>query len=166
VLPPACCPHSMFVHLMQQPACLVLARLPTDSVHAPPTHTAPSPESPHIHTGTKLTYLPFVIKALSISLAKYPGLNTCLEPGGAALLQHHSHNIGVAMATSNGLVVPNIKQVSGVTHRVKAREALVYMQGLGSRDSHFVLIVPTLAALTHLRTLLSGVSVVCLTVAC
>lgn len=61
--------------------------------------------------GAKLTYLPFVIKALSISLAKYPALNTCLEPGGGALLQHHSHNIGVAMATSNGLVVPNVKQV-------------------------------------------------------
>jgi len=55
-----------------------------------------------------------VIKALSISLGKYPGLNTCLEPGGGALLQHHSHNIGVAMATSNGLVVPNIKQVRTV----------------------------------------------------
>lgn len=62
-------------------------------------------------SGAKLTYLPFVIKALSISLGKFPGLNTCLEPGGGALLQHHSHNIGVAMATSNGLVVPNIKQV-------------------------------------------------------
>jgi 2-oxoisovalerate dehydrogenase E2 component (dihydrolipoyl transacylase) len=53
-----------------------------------------------------------VIKALSISLGRYPALNTCLEAGGGALLQHHSHNIGVAMATSNGLVVPNIKQVS------------------------------------------------------
>jgi 2-oxoisovalerate dehydrogenase E2 component (dihydrolipoyl transacylase) len=66
-------------------------------------------------SGAKLTYLPFVIKALSISLGKFPGLNTCLEPGGGALLQHHSHNIGVAMATSNGLVVPNIKQV-GTQH--------------------------------------------------
>lgn len=52
-----------------------------------------------------------MIKAISISLAKYPGLNVCLEPGGAALLQRHNHNIGIAMATSNGLVVPNIKQV-------------------------------------------------------
>lgn len=58
-----------------------------------------------------MTYLPFIVKALSVSLGKFPGINTCLEPGGGALLQHHHHNIGVAMATSNGLVVPNIKQV-------------------------------------------------------
>lgn len=71
-------------------------------------------------TDTKLTYLPFVIKALGISLAKFPGLNVTLEPGHGALLQHHSHNIGVAMATSNGLVVPNIKQV-GLCVRVRVR---------------------------------------------
>lgn len=65
----------------------------------------------------KLTFLPFVVKALSLTLAKYPGLNTSLEPGGAAVLQHHSHNIGVAMATSNGLVVPNVKQVSLLLRR-------------------------------------------------
>eukprot|EP00775_Hariotina_reticulata_P005546 gene5546-5782_t len=45
---------------------------------------------------------------------RYPGLNVSLEPGGAALLQHHSHNIGIAMATSNGLVVPNIKKLVAV----------------------------------------------------
>jgi pyruvate/2-oxoglutarate dehydrogenase complex dihydrolipoamide acyltransferase (E2) component len=61
--------------------------------------------------GAKLTYLPFIVKALSLTLAKFPGLNVCLEQGGAALLQRSSHNIGVAMATSNGLVVPNVKQV-------------------------------------------------------
>jgi len=67
-------------------------------------------------SGAKLTYLPFIIKALSIALGKFPGLNVSLEAGGAALLQHHSHNIGIAMATSNGLVVPNIKKV-GLGHR-------------------------------------------------
>jgi pyruvate/2-oxoglutarate dehydrogenase complex dihydrolipoamide acyltransferase (E2) component len=61
--------------------------------------------------GVKLTYLPFVVKALSLTLAKLPGLNVSLEQGGAALLQRASHNIGVAMATRNGLVVPNVKQV-------------------------------------------------------
>jgi pyruvate/2-oxoglutarate dehydrogenase complex dihydrolipoamide acyltransferase (E2) component len=61
--------------------------------------------------GAKLTYLPFVVKALSLTLTKFPGINVSLEQGGAALLQRASHNIGVAMATSNGLVVPNVKQV-------------------------------------------------------
>lgn len=61
--------------------------------------------------GTKLTYLPFIIKALSVTLSKIPAINACLAPEGDVLLQHHTHNIGVAMATSGGLVVPNIKQV-------------------------------------------------------
>ena len=67
-----------------------------------------------IIAGTKLTYLPFIMKALSITLNEYPGLNVSLEPGSQALLQHHNHNIGVAMATSNGLVVPNVQQVGGL----------------------------------------------------
>lgn len=83
-------------------------------------------------SGAKLTYLPFVIKALSISLGKFPGLNTCLEPGGGALLQHHSHNIGVAMATSNGLVVPNIKQVRA---QHCAAVSVQYSTGVG-RQGH------------------------------
>ncbi|KAF8073201.1 Dbt [Scenedesmus sp. PABB004] len=60
--------------------------------------------------GANLTLLPFIIKALSLALAAHPGLNVSLEPGGGALLQRGSHNVGVAMATSAGLVVPNIKQ--------------------------------------------------------
>ncbi|GBF99987.1 hypothetical protein Rsub_12714 [Raphidocelis subcapitata] len=61
--------------------------------------------------GAKLTYLPFVVKALSVALARFPGLNTQLAPGGGELLQLHTHNIGVAMATGGGLVVPNVKAV-------------------------------------------------------
>jgi hypothetical protein len=80
-------------------------------------------------TGAKLTYLPFVVKALSISLGRYPGLNTCLEPGGGALLQRHTHNIGVAMATSNGLVVPNIKQVRPAGTTATAEEVWAAIMG-------------------------------------
>jgi 2-oxoisovalerate dehydrogenase E2 component (dihydrolipoyl transacylase) len=61
--------------------------------------------------GTKLTFLPFIVKALSLALLKHPEINSCLASGGDALLQHHTHNIGVAMATASGLVVPNVKQV-------------------------------------------------------
>jgi pyruvate/2-oxoglutarate dehydrogenase complex dihydrolipoamide acyltransferase (E2) component len=55
-----------------------------------------------------------------------------LEQGGAALLQRTSHNIGVAMATSNGLVVPNVKQVghkadSADLYQAKAAMVLMLM---------------------------------------
>lgn len=81
--------------------------------------------------GAKLTYLPFVVKALSLTLLKHPGLNVSLEAGGAALLQRASHNIGVAMATSNGLVVPNVKQVETKSIPEIARE-LAHLQQLAA----------------------------------
>lgn len=73
--------------------------------------------------GVKLTLLPFFVKALSLALAQHPAANASLDtsgqaPSGAsstaelALRLHAAHNIGVAMATPNGLVVPNIKNVS------------------------------------------------------
>ncbi|WIA09649.1 hypothetical protein OEZ85_009036 [Tetradesmus obliquus] len=81
--------------------------------------------------GAKLTYLPFVVKALSLTLHRHPGLNVSLEAGGAALLQRASHNIGVAMATSNGLVVPNVKQVESKSIPEIARE-LAHLQQLAA----------------------------------
>jgi 2-oxoisovalerate dehydrogenase E2 component (dihydrolipoyl transacylase) len=64
--------------------------------------------------GAKLTFLPFVIKALAVAMLKHPAVNACLSPGGDELVQHATANVGVAMATSGGLVVPNIKQVESL----------------------------------------------------
>jgi hypothetical protein len=61
--------------------------------------------------GAKLTYLPFVVKALSATLASHPEVNMQMAPGGRELLQLAGHNVGVAMATGGGLVVPNVKAV-------------------------------------------------------
>ncbi|KAJ1966340.1 hypothetical protein IWQ62_002447 [Dispira parvispora] len=65
---------------------------------------------------SKVSYMPFFIKALSIALKKYPILNAALLNGDGGisqvkLLYRASHNIGVAMDTPQGLVVPNIKNV-------------------------------------------------------
>lgn len=62
--------------------------------------------------GLKLTYLPFIMKALSAALLEYPLLNGRFEEADNEVVQLKHHNIGVAMATPGGLVVPNIKQVS------------------------------------------------------
>ncbi|DBB17608.1 TPA: hypothetical protein ACH3X3_002657 [Trebouxia sp. C0006] len=61
--------------------------------------------------GVHLTFLPVMIKALSAALEEFPIVNSSLNDKADALLQHSSHNIGVAMATPSGLVVPNIKDV-------------------------------------------------------
>ncbi|KAJ2452742.1 hypothetical protein EV183_002721 [Coemansia sp. RSA 2336] len=62
----------------------------------------------------KMTYMPFFVKAVSLALARYPILNAKVvtQPGAApSLLFRAAHNIGVAMDTPGGLIVPNIKDV-------------------------------------------------------
>jgi len=60
--------------------------------------------------GVKLTYMPFIIKATSLALKKYPVLNSSLSECGNFITYHSDHNIGVAMDTPLGLIVPVIKQ--------------------------------------------------------
>lgn len=64
----------------------------------------------------KLSYLPFVIKAVSMALEDFPLLNarvdTESEKDKPRLAMREKHNIGVAMDTPQGLLVPNIKHVS------------------------------------------------------
>lgn len=61
--------------------------------------------------GVKLTFLSFMIKALSAALLEHPEVNSSLSEDGQQLRVHHAHNVGIAMATNSGLVVPNIKHV-------------------------------------------------------
>ncbi|HSE39304.1 MAG TPA: dihydrolipoamide acetyltransferase family protein [Acidobacteriota bacterium] len=57
----------------------------------------------------KLTFLPFIIKALVEGLKKFPLLNASLdEKAGKILIKHHYH-IGIGVATPDGLTVVVIK---------------------------------------------------------
>jgi pyruvate dehydrogenase E2 component (dihydrolipoyllysine-residue acetyltransferase) len=59
--------------------------------------------------GTKVTYLPFIIKALIPGLKKYPLLNAVLdEEHGRITLKHH-YNVGIGVATPDGLTVVVVK---------------------------------------------------------
>eukprot|EP01099_Mayorella_cantabrigiensis_P001880 TRINITY_DN1821_c0_g1_i1.p1 TRINITY_DN1821_c0_g1~~TRINITY_DN1821_c0_g1_i1.p1 ORF type:complete len:540 (-),score=126.95 TRINITY_DN1821_c0_g1_i1:108-1688(-) len=57
----------------------------------------------------KLTLMPIFLKALSLSLKAFPIVNSQLKEESMSLVYKASHNIGVAMDTPSGLVVPNIK---------------------------------------------------------
>lgn len=59
--------------------------------------------------GVRLTFMPFKIKAASNALSQFPILNSTLDVEKEAIHFKASHNISVAMATNEGLVVPNIK---------------------------------------------------------
>lgn len=63
----------------------------------------------------KITFLPFFIKAISNSLQRYPIINSTLDANNENIIYWKHHNIGVAMATSNGLAVPVIKKVEQLT---------------------------------------------------
>jgi pyruvate dehydrogenase E2 component (dihydrolipoamide acetyltransferase) len=63
--------------------------------------------------GFRLTLLAFLLKASVAALAKYPEFNASLAPGGDALILKRYFNIGVAVDTPEGLVVPVIRNVDG-----------------------------------------------------
>src|SRR5262245_16797352 len=58
--------------------------------------------------GTKLTFMPFLIKAVIDGLRVFPVINASLE--GDNIVYHHDLNIGMAVALDWGLIVPVIKQ--------------------------------------------------------
>ncbi|KAL4202831.1 hypothetical protein AMTRI_Chr02g265540 [Amborella trichopoda] len=59
----------------------------------------------------KHTYLPFLVKSLSMALEKYPILNSMFDEVSNEVTYKGYHNVGIAMATPLGLVVPNVKKV-------------------------------------------------------
>ncbi len=61
--------------------------------------------------GIHLTYMPFFIKALSLTLTKFPKVNSSVDAQNAKLHLHPYHHIGIAMATDQGLIVPVLKHV-------------------------------------------------------
>jgi pyruvate dehydrogenase E2 component (dihydrolipoamide acetyltransferase) len=71
--------------------------------------------------GYALTYLPFIARAVSIGLAKFPNLNATLD--GAQLSLHRRINIGIAVDLNfEGLVVPVLKDVPNKSLSQLARE--------------------------------------------
>ena len=61
--------------------------------------------------GVNLTPLVFVMKAVVASLKKFPELNSSLSEDKQHLIMKSYYNIGVAVDTPNGLMVPVIKEV-------------------------------------------------------
>jgi pyruvate dehydrogenase E2 component (dihydrolipoamide acetyltransferase) len=61
--------------------------------------------------GVKLTFMPFLLKAVAGALARMPQLKASLAPDGENLIHKHYTHIGVAVDTPNGLVVPVIRDV-------------------------------------------------------
>ncbi|OGV25796.1 MAG: hypothetical protein A3F18_05645 [Legionellales bacterium RIFCSPHIGHO2_12_FULL_37_14] len=72
--------------------------------------------------GYKLTILAFVVKALTRALALHPQFNASLAKGGQELIYKHYFNIGIAVDTPNGLMVPVVKNADALSVSAIAQE--------------------------------------------
>ncbi len=59
--------------------------------------------------GVKLTMMPFFVKALSLAMKEFPVLNSKVNEDCSELTYFNDHNIGIAVDSKIGLLVPNIK---------------------------------------------------------
>ncbi|UQS82728.1 2-oxo acid dehydrogenase subunit E2 [Bombilactobacillus folatiphilus] len=59
--------------------------------------------------GIKLTFLPYIVKALVAVLKEFPEFNASIDGSTNEIVYKHYYNIGIATNTDHGLYVPNIK---------------------------------------------------------
>jgi len=65
--------------------------------------------------GTKLSFMPFFVKAMSLALNEFPVVNSQLNDDASELSYYSDHNIGFAVDSKIGLLVPNIKRVQDLS---------------------------------------------------
>jgi pyruvate/2-oxoglutarate dehydrogenase complex dihydrolipoamide acyltransferase (E2) component len=59
--------------------------------------------------GVKLNFLPIIVKAVVAGLRKNPGMNAIVDDEKSELIIKHTFDIGIAVATDNGLIVPVLR---------------------------------------------------------
>jgi 2-oxoisovalerate dehydrogenase E2 component (dihydrolipoyl transacylase) len=93
--------------------------------------------------GHRVTLLPFILKAVSISLNQHPLLNgrvdTQTNSSRPQLIYRSNHNIGIAMDTPVGLLVPVVKNVAAlsiaeISHELRRLSELGQSKKLSSAD--------------------------------
>lgn len=84
--------------------------------------------------GIKLTYLPFVIKACIAALKKHPRFNSTLDDEHEEIVLKKYYNIGVAVDTENGLMVPAVKGADQKNIFSLAREIIELAEKARSRE--------------------------------
>lgn len=62
-----------------------------------------------------VTYMPFLIRALSLTLQRFPQVNSSYDESSNELVIYPHHNVGIAVTTPLGLIVPVLKGVEKMT---------------------------------------------------
>nr|WP_283645250.1 dihydrolipoyllysine-residue acetyltransferase [Alteromonas macleodii] len=63
----------------------------------------------------KLSFMPFFVKAMSLALNEFPVINSQLNEDATEISYFTDHNIGFAVDSKIGLLVPNIKRVQDLS---------------------------------------------------
>lgn len=63
----------------------------------------------------KLSYMPFIIKATSLCLLEFPYVNAHVNKECTEIIYRKNHNVGLAVDSFQGLVVPNVKHIQKKT---------------------------------------------------
>ena len=89
--------------------------------------------------GTKLTFLPYVVKALAVAMKKFPVLNASIDDATQEIVYKNYINIGIATDTDLGLFVPNIKDANtksmfGIADEINALAAKAHEGKLTATD--------------------------------
>jgi pyruvate dehydrogenase E2 component (dihydrolipoamide acetyltransferase) len=72
--------------------------------------------------GVKLTFLPFIVKAVVAGLRKHPALNCLVDDQSMEIIERRSYDIGIAVATDAGLMVPVVREADRLSMIEIARE--------------------------------------------
>ena len=88
---------------------------------------------------TKLTFLPYVVRALTATVKKYPILNASIDDANQEIVYKHYYNIGIATDTDHGLYVPNVKNADtkglfAIADEINEKAALAHDGKLSAED--------------------------------
>lgn len=72
--------------------------------------------------GAKLTYLPFIIKALIPALREFPYVNSALDDASGEIVLKRYYHIGIAVDTKDGLMVVNVRDADRLSLWELAKE--------------------------------------------
>jgi pyruvate dehydrogenase E2 component (dihydrolipoamide acetyltransferase) len=83
--------------------------------------------------GVHLTYMPFIIKALTLTLREFPILNSSYDVDKEELILKKYYNIGIAVDTPEGLLVPVVKDADKIGLLDIAKEVVSLSSGARNR---------------------------------
>jgi pyruvate/2-oxoglutarate dehydrogenase complex dihydrolipoamide acyltransferase (E2) component len=72
--------------------------------------------------GVTVTYLPFIVKAVVAALKRHPTLNSVVDDAAMEIVLRGSYDIGIAVATDAGLMVPVLRGADRLTMLEVAHE--------------------------------------------